>query len=363
MSADFIPASAVAANRTDSGAKRIDDLFDGDMDRSVLVTTPTIVRVIASFTPLDAPLLDQPLGFFSNVSHFPGSSPPRLVAMFDARNGARLSALPFDPYASMDQVASVLAAPTAAITFSVTVPPPTPTQSGPTWAPTSLPTAAPTPIGSPVNANNVPPAMRSVLAAYPLLPGSTWTWETTSWQGGVRWERSRMTETVLGAWRLDEEHAAVRSRVQRRQTYRPPAAGETELEPAREEWRTVTADGAVVQYSATPQEGMDDGYLALTSAKAAPSFGLPIEALHYPNERFDWSFPEAITTTRITVTTPAGRFEGCGVFEVTGGAAFASLRAMCPGVGYVETDSWHGSSNGFGRSVTRLVAYHVVLPR
>lgn len=171
-----------------------------------------------------------------------------------------------------------------------------------------------------------------------------------------------MTETVLGVWRLDEERLAVRTRVERRQTSPPLAAGETEWEPEREVWRTVTADGAVYPYSATPGEGMDSHYFATIAAKDAPRFGLPIEALHSPNQRFDWSFPEAITTTRITVKSPAGRFEGCGVFEVTGGAAFASLRAICPGVGYVETDSWHGSFNGFGRSVTQLVAYRVVLP-
>lgn len=362
VSADYIPAAAVATGRTVSGAERIDDLFSGFLDDQVVVTSPTMVRVIASYTRPDAPLLELPLGFFSNGWPFSGMAPSRLLALFDASTGARLSALPLDTYATTDLGASALAAPTAAITVTVAMPLPTPARRRPTAAPPSSPTPAPTPIGMSVTADNVPPAMRSVLAAYPLLPGSSWTWETITWEGGVRWERSRMTETVLGAWRLDETRLAVRSRVERGQTARPPAAGDSELEPEREEWRTITADGAVYPYSVTPQnEG--DHYIASVAAKDAPRFGLPVESLHYPNQRFDWSFPQAITTTRIAVTTPAGQFQGCGVFEVMGGASFASLRAICPGVGYVETDTWYGGSNGFGLSVTRLVQYHVVLPR
>lgn len=362
VSADYIPAAALATGRTVSGAKRIDDLFSGFLDDQVVVTSPTMVRVIASYTRPDAPLLELPLGFFSNGWPFSGMAPSRLLALFDASTGARLSALPLDTYATTDLGASALAAPTAAITVTVAMPLPTPARQGPTWAPTSPPTPAPTPIGPPVDADNVPPAMRSVLTAYPLLPGSTWTWETTDWVGGVRLERSWTTETVLGAWRLDDTRLAVRTRVERRQTYRP-AASSTELVLEQEGWRTVTADGVVAPYSSKPKESTSLDYLAQGTATDAPRLGLPIESLHSSKGHLEWSFPEAITTTRIAVTTPAGQFEGCGVFEVMGGASFASLRAICPGVGYVETDTWYGGSLGFGLSVTQLVRYHVVLPR
>jgi hypothetical protein len=51
------------------------------------------------------------------------------------------------------------------------------------------------------------------------------------------------------------------------------------------------------------------------------------------------------------------------VFEVRGGQTMSSVRAICPGVGCVETDTWGGNSNASFTAVMLLVAYHVVLPR
>ena len=151
----------------------------------------------------------------------------------------------------------------------------------------------------------------------------------------------------------------VRTRVERRQNFGPLLSG-TPNEDV-EEWRTVTATGAVYAYPVDSRRMYSDTFER--TEREAVRLELPLEALFSPDVGFYWFEPEPITSARIAVTTPAGLFENCGIFEVRGGQTMSSVRAMCPGVGYVETDTWAGNSNASWKSVTRLVAYRVVLPR
>lgn len=363
VSVDYVPGAAVAAHRFITGEIALFDTFGGRNEMRLLDGNrmpPSLVRVVAECAPLDAPLLVRMTGLRGGGPQPLSDDPSTLIALFDATTGARLAAYPVDRTPN-DQIDTALAAPTIAIPFRATRIPPTATSGVPTQTPRPTPTTVPTPIGPPVGADSVPPAMRAVLTAYPLLPGSTWTWESASWEGGVSWTRSRMTETVQAVWRLDDARLAVRSVVVRRRGFGPTAIS---VGPERSVvWRTVASSGAVYAYPARLDETSDEDRGAMGTATEVAGLRLPLESLVFPHDSVDWSWPEAITTTRSSVTTPAGRFADCGAFAVMGGSGWGSVRTICPHVGYVETDSWHWYSAGIGRSVTQLVGYHVVLPR
>lgn len=362
VSVDYVAGAAVAPDEFISGERFVFDYFGGMQDVRLLAENrmpPTVVRVVAECAPLDAPLLTQMVDFRGGGPGY--DTPRRLVVLFDATTGARLGAMAADGHKNVI-VDSALAAPTVAITYRATRIPPTATVERLSPIPTPMPTwtqvIVPTPVGPTVRADSVPPALREALTDYPLLPGNAWTWESTSFEGGVKWSRSRMTETVTGAWQIDDVRVAVRTRVERRlefgSTY--PNAN---FSSKSDEWRTVTSAGAVYGYPvASGMAAGDHPFITITDREVR-RLRLPLEALAFPHADFYWSWPEAITTTRIAVTTPAGRFEDCGAFEVIGGNSWASVRAICPGIGYVETDSW----SQYGTTVTRLVAYRVVLPR
>ncbi|MEO8085059.1 MAG: hypothetical protein ABI780_14655, partial [Ardenticatenales bacterium] len=139
----------------------------------------------------------------------------RIVALFDARTGRRL-VVTMDYWMNVDvgvlwrtstppRVRSVprpTASPTAPQTAATTAAPTTTlTLTAPTW---------PTPAGRPVDGDSVPPAFRDALRAYPLLPGSRWTWRAVSRYKGVAWQSSLLTETVEAAWLVAPDRLAVR---------------------------------------------------------------------------------------------------------------------------------------------------------
>lgn len=368
VSADYVPAAAVAFERDHVGAFIVNDLYGGWWEDRRLERLPTtLVRVVADAEPLEMRLILRRPGFNAPPldAPRPGQSDERsrIVAWFDALSGERLALETLD-WPSDEVRGQLPAEPTAAITFAVTPIPLTMTPM-PQARERVVPTAVPTPLGAPVDADHVPPALRDVLTAYPLLPGSTWTWDSTSWEMRVTWSRWRTTETVTGAWQLDDRRIVVRSFVVPTVTMRTRSIGALAESPDApfEFWRTVDADGLI---TGTDPRGAEllrtDGSRRLIEDAR---FELPIEPLGFAHEGGHGFFGpmSALSTDRIPVTTPAGRFEGCGVIEVTTSAGSGSHRAICPGVGYVETDTWVFHTWYGWQTVSQLVSYDVVLPR
>ncbi|MCC7020641.1 MAG: CPBP family intramembrane metalloprotease [Ardenticatenales bacterium] len=369
ISADYVPATAVAFERDHVGAFVVDDYYGGWWEDQRLERLPTtLVRVVADAELLDLrlslrrPDLDTPL--FDDPNADPDSERCRIVAWFDALSGERLGVSWIDRPGDDVQPLNP-AEPTAAITFFVTAPPQTAT---PIPALAAAPTPAPTPLGAPVGADNVPLALRDVLTAYPLLPGSTWTWDSTSWEYFTTWSRWRTSETVTGAWRLDDRRIVVRSVVGPKvvkltRSIGPPL--DAHVVPL-ERWRTVDADGLISVATAPGADHplLDDRSRRLV-AEESGGFGLPIEALGFAHEGGSaaWGLLAALSTDRFTITTPSGRFDDCGVIEITTSAGSGSFRAICPGVGYVETDTWVNHHAYGWQTVSQLVSYDVVLPR
>ncbi len=368
VSADYVPAAAVAFERDHVGAFIVNDLYGGWWEDRRLERLPTtLVRVVADAEPLEMRLILRRPGFNAPPldAPRPGQSDERsrIVAWFDALSGARLALETLD-WPSDEVRGQPPAEPTAAITFAVTPIPLTMTPM-PQARERVVPTAVPTPLGAPVDADHVPPALRDVLTAYPLLPGSTWTWDSTSWEMRVTWSRWRTTETVTGAWQLDDRRIVVRSFVVPTVTMRTRSIGALadRIDASFEFWRTVDSDGHVSGQDARGAEFLrtDRSRRLIEDAR----FELPIEPIGFAHEGVHdfMGLLSALSTDRIPVTTPAGRFEGCGVIEVTTSAGSGSHRAICPGVGYVETDTW-AFHTGYGwQTVSQLVSYDVVLPR
>lgn len=383
LSVDYVPGAAIRAHHTFlDGTQVLFDATTGSLEAHWLPDgiPPALVRVVADTAPLVAPLLD---GGFAGT--WPGTATPialrvRIVALFDAVTGERLSARS-DREDVVVEPGSSLAAPTAAIVMRARFAPPTGTPTGLPRAGLGTATPVSTPDAPAIDAVSMPDSLRSVLDTYPLLPGSTWTWETISLDNGVRWERSRMRETVTGAWLLAPDRAVVRSLMERWPEF--PRKAEAEEAMSKEIlWRLVTSDGLVSSFPAAwpfatqapapvhavrvgtplrPTTGPWDVDIADQVAAAGGPLGLPLEPLVLGTF---WSWPRRILQQSIHIATPAGSFDGCRVFDVMLSNGASALRAICPGVGYIETDIWWvQSEKGSGRSVTRLVSYDVVRPR
>ena len=366
VSVDYIPGASVATSDYESPPV-VYDYFGGWTEEHWLEAgmPSTVVRVVGETDVLESRDLSLGLSLGGGADERTVEKPEversQFLALFDASSGIRLAAMP--QHHGGDVWISALAAPTAALTYTVPAVPLTATPARSPDSPTWTPTAVPTPIGSPVDAGSVPVELHEVLSAYPLLPRSTWTWDSTTWEGDVSWTRSRITETVMAAWQEDERHVIVRSVVVRARVF---GTGRIDAEGVGVDvWRSVGADGHVNPYAVTRRDfepSNDIGFREL-SGPAAARLGLPLEALLQPHVATEWSFADEATSEHFAVTTPAGRFDDCGKFDVIGGAAFGSVRAICRGVGYVQTNSWHGGVHGFQRTVMWLVSYDVVLPR
>lgn len=362
VSADYIPGAAlVTVLSTTQAPLSFDDFVDAAYAERLTERPlpPTIVRVVAAYEPLEAPV-GRAMGEFLYGDRPMAEVPTRMVALFDATSGARLASIAVKQR-RFDVLTTALSAPTVAIPVRATTVPPTARVDRPTLTPPATATARPTPSGPVVDADSVRPAFRDALNAYPLLPGSTWTWESTSLVDGVTWTRETMTETVTGAWQLDATHIVARIRRQRRQTFGPPGPdGSPDVDA--DEWRAMTAAGIVSENPAPARDQKIDRTTDRTE-QALQRLGLPIEARFDPVGDSYWFPPDAVMTTRIAVTTPAGRFEDCGVFLVAGGQTMHSARAICPGIGYAETDTLYGGNAVSGTAVTWLVGFRVVVPR
>ncbi|MEO8083391.1 MAG: hypothetical protein ABI780_06175 [Ardenticatenales bacterium] len=367
VSADFVAGAMVAAERNGDRSYVLDQYGGVYEQRWLSEGFPTtLVRIVAETDILEQLVLPQPFEVYGKADKYrsdaDGVPRSRLFALFDALSGARVVASRIrddgiEPMTAM----TALAAPTLARPVAVTAMSARPTALRRDSIPTSAPSGVPTPIGSLVDAEHVPPAMHGVLTAYPLLPGSTWTWEVTTWDAYVSWTRSRITEVVLTAWQLDPRHVVARSVTSRKATF---GADRIDAQASSAEvWRVIDADGVVAPYPPV-STGEFAHTIGAETYKVAHQLGLPLEPLVNPHLSTDWSWPmTGGSPRRINVTTSAGRFENCGAFEVIGGAAWGSVRAICSGVGYVETDSWVFNSIMAQQSVMQLSAFHVVLPR
>lgn len=348
--------AAAAWARTNRDGVFLRDQFSGvyEMEGSPIPTGP-LVAVIATAGRLEAPLFRLAPADLDKM--FIGSGPARqtILGLFDAQSGARAAAVP-DP--SSDARALIRSSRIDSIQMGATPVPLTPTATYRDETPVSA--ATPTIALPRLTVETVPDALQPVLAAYPLLPGSRWTWITRSAKGGVTWDEVRMTETVRAAWLLDARHAVVLSVRER-----TLVSGDPDLEiPAHdtdEVWRTVTADGGVYQYPAD-KDGCGNDPFAASEAVAA-DIGLPMETLTDPQNQLTWTCVFGGSAKRVSISVPAGTFDDCRIVSTVGGNSGASTRAVCRGVGYVESDSWHLGNWHSGYAVMRLESYDVVRPR
>jgi hypothetical protein len=196
-------------------------------------------------------------------------------------------------------------------------------------------TALPPAPGPPFILTELPAALRPTFSAYPLLPGSAWTWRFTSEYGYTRWVAAVITETVESAW-LDGEVAVVRTVVD-----------VDRLTPRRNEtgqfWDTIP--GSALRYVSRHAiaHSRDAALKSLPAWAWTPDPGSPFGAAGVAPEAFMPLIPlsnDETAATEIhegpaTITTAAGRFEGCWNVYHVGGAIWGSGRWFCPGVGPV----------------------------
>lgn len=364
--AGYVRGDKVAARVVPAQIKKGEDVFIRDqfggvyegMDGMAPTRIPTgpLIAVFATAGRLEAPLFRVALPDLGEMCCI-GTGPRRqsILGIFDAQSGRRVAAVQ-DPQEDVRALvrSSTIHTPTVQATPVSLVPTATPAYVA------RLPSATPSMALPMLTADTVPEALRPILSTYPLLPGSRWTWIIRSAEGGVTWDEVRMTETVRAAWLLDERHAVVHSVRERRLIN-----GDPELEiPAYETdeiWRTVTADGGVYPYPADKRRCGNDPYAA--SESVARDIGLPMESLTHPHNQVEWSCVFHGSKRKMSVSTPGGTFDDCRLVFTLGGNSWASTRAVCRGVGYVESDSWHTGTWHSGYSVMRLESYDVVLPR
>lgn len=315
-----------------------------------------LIVVFATAGRLEAPLFRVALPDLGEMCCI-GTGPPRqnVLGIFDAQSGHRVAAVQDPPEVVRALIqSSTIHTPTVRATPVSLVPTPTATPV------VRLPSATPSIAFPTLTADNVTVALRPVLSAYPLLPGSRWTWIVRSAEGGVTWDEVRMTETVRAAWLLDERHAVVHSVRERTLTSGDPGL-EIPYHEMDEIWRTVSADGGVYSYPAD-RDGCGNDPSAASESVAA-DIGLPMEALTHPHNQVTWTCVFHGSKRKMSVSTPGGTFDDCRLVFTLGGNSWASTRAVCRGVGYVESDSWHTGTWHGGYTVMQLESYDVVLPR
>jgi len=182
---------------------------------------PILIAVIASTRGIDTLYAQWRLGTAT-----PGADAHRsigesgretqLIAL-DAGAGELLVSTLVDPDVAQPWLASQ-----ATVDVILTTPLPTATPSRPT--PTArIPPPTPT---RPTSATrltsaNMPPALRSTFAAYPLRPGSSWDWRLTRREGGVRWSSSIASEVITDAWILGPDIVLVEAEVSERAVLAP----------------------------------------------------------------------------------------------------------------------------------------------
>jgi hypothetical protein len=191
---------------------------------------------------------------------------------------------------------------------------------------------------------NLPEALRDTFVAYPLVPGSSWTWRITDTNAGVSWTTQLMTETVEAAW-LEGDAVVVRSRVETRPLM---AAARGEISLASE---PAPTDPPMDEPHSVLRFVMPN----LILADRDPGPGVPLTELVRPGARARLGRSRAVLSAFVglipsdhlgvdndvadepaDIVTPAGSFQGCWLTWNLGGASHGSARWFCPGVGYVQ---------------------------
>lgn len=286
----------------------------------------------------------------------------RVVTVFDALTGGRFATMPQTRWVRWPNVVAWQAEPPPN-TVQVRRPTVAHPTAAPTIAPTRSLTSVATPDAPPLQADNVPVPMREVLAAYPLLPGSRWTWRVTSCWEGVWWHASELTEVVEAAWVLADDRVAVRSRrsTKRLSGVSWPGEGDAASDvPVESIWRTVVSDGTVRLGIQTGPLGSPGVFDECCSARG---FALPLEPWDDPSRPDFGEGANFTTSAHTSVATLAGRFTDCGTIYVIGGNGHGTHRAVCRGVGYVRSESVAMTQPLFAIESMELVDYDVVLPR
>jgi hypothetical protein len=279
------------------------------------------------------------------------TSPNRVpvFAVFDAVTGERRIAMA--PWASEweDWTDIALAAPTAAVRFapeakvSAT---PRPTALGSsatpyllapsTWTPSPTPTDVPA--AARLTRSNMPTDLRPAFEAYPLIPGTSWTWRYTLTTGNVRWEAMVLTETVEAAW-LEGATVVVRSSVAAQSITGENGGDRTAADSLPESLLRRIGLNGISNSDSPGQTGSRDG--AATSPEPPDVPAILLSARFVAD---DGGIDNRVSDGPTTLVTRAGTFSGCWRSESTVSAGAGATRWFCPGIGIVAYGNGVGGS-------------------
>jgi hypothetical protein len=292
-------------------------------------------------------------------------SPERLfvVAVFDGNTGERLIAQPIS--AAPGRTLSALQAIRSAdidvrAAARRTLTPTPPRKPEPAHADrTQTPTPTLVPSGARLTWANLPAALRPTFRAYPLAPGSSWTWRYTSSNGDVRWVAEIITETIESAW-LEGETAVVRSRIDKQSLTPKRNQGDAEQgDTPTTALRFVTPrliSGA--RWDKSVADRIVDDLAPATSGEESPfnqggvARELFIDLL--PSGSNGLTF---VGDEPATVTTRAGTFHDCWMLTSVGGASWGAVRWFCPGVGPVQYGFGSGTPYHSSTAVADLIRW------
>jgi hypothetical protein len=274
-----------------------------------------------------------------------------VVAMFDAWSGQRQVAM----RGSASEFAGI---PTARVSLGGTQVA-TPTQVSASGEPTASP--EPTALTRRrLTRANLPEALRPTFRFYPLAPGSSRTWEWTSENGAVVWSAALVTETVEAAW-LDGEMAVVESRLEWAWRAGPR---EHDPEPSTRVVRHVGLLFIAGARSDVSSAGGPDTVAGSSYRWPTPVPDSPFGREGVAIETDSGLFPEPDDAGLyqgahgpVTVTAPAGTFEGCWRLYYVYGATAGSGRWVCPGLGVVAFGRGHAAVSHGGMEVAQLVRW------
>lgn len=304
-------------------------------------------------------------------------SPHRVtvLAVFNAITGQRRAAMSWpsaDPSALIDTLTDLRA---AAVNYRPDLrptetphptSPPTPTElagRSTQWPPTPTPTLVPA--SAYLTAANMPPELRSTFAAYPLVPGSSWTWRYTFSNADVRWVAEVLTETIEAAW-LEDDFAVVRSRVDA-QSLTPERNRRGWPEKYDEDDWEVALPTTTLRYVAPGLVAANRDDIAV--AQSYPPTALPpdvdgrgvvVRSAFVPllPDVDGFGMPGGVSDGPATITTKAGSFEECWAAHVMGGASWGAVRWFCPGVGDVQYGYGDAAMYHASTGMAELIRWH-----
>lgn len=283
----------------------------------------------------------------------------RFVAFFDAATGASLGTLPRD-YEQLTLLSAIPTLPADRLR-PATRTPATPTQAvaGHVAPPTPL---AGTPPQGVLATGEVPPSVASLAAKFPIMSGAWWRYRSTTLQDLFYWQRTEATVVVVQSIQVSPDVVRSTTRLDPRGS--PGFLGSLGFFESQISHFYLLPAAMVGRVQR--DRSLDDvrGYLAqptqhpptqdpLLRAPAEDIFMLYWQVGERPN--YWWHLVDIRA-----VTTPAGTFQDCAIFERIFSARVTAAIWLCPGVGFVRAEiPVLGSMYSNWITAVELVDYHI----